>query len=74
MSKNELLALLYGDASAKPDNFECLNPGMGGHVLPGEMIVVADPNSLECTTEENDLMQVAQQVNQEVRQLTEQEA
>lgn len=38
------------------------------------MIVVADPKSLECTTEENDLMQVAQQVNQEVRQLSEQEA
>ncbi|MGO1749137.1 MAG: hypothetical protein ACTHZR_02550 [Marinobacter sp.] len=38
------------------------------------MIVVADPKSLECTTEENDLMQVAQQVNQEVHKLSEQEA
>ncbi|EBA00404.1 hypothetical protein MELB17_04772 [Marinobacter sp. ELB17] len=74
MSKNELLTLLYGDASAKPDNFERLNPGIGNRALPGEMIVVADPKSLECTTEENDLMQVAQQFNSEVRQLGDQEA
>lgn len=74
MTKNELLTMLYGDASAKPDNFERLNPGIGNRTLPGEMIVVADPNSLECTTEENDLMQVAQQVNSEVRQLGDQEA
>jgi hypothetical protein len=38
------------------------------------MIVIADPNSLECTIQENDLMKVAAQVNQEVRQLSEQEA
>ncbi|MDO6822837.1 type VI secretion system PAAR protein [Marinobacter sp. 1_MG-2023] len=74
MSKLGLLTLLYGDASAKPDNFERLNPGLGSRVLPGEMIVIADPNSLECTVEENDLMQVAEQVNQEVRQLSEPEA
>lgn len=74
MTKNELLTMLYGDASAKLDNFERLNPGIGNRTLPGEMIVVADPNSLECTTEENDLMQVAQQVNSEVRQLGDQEA
>ncbi|WP_083394716.1 type VI secretion system PAAR protein [Marinobacter sp. AC-23] len=74
MSKNELLTLLYGDASAKPDNFERLNPGLNNRVLPGEMIVIADPNSHECTIEENNLMEVAQQVNQEVRQLSEQEA
>lgn len=74
MSRNALLSLLYGDASAKPDNFERLNPGLGNRVLPGEMIVIADPESLECTVEENDLMAVAAQVNQEVRQLSEQEA
>ncbi|MDI9244535.1 type VI secretion system PAAR protein [Marinobacter sp. CHS3-4] len=74
MSRNELIALLYGDASAKPDNFDRLNPGLGSRALPGEMIVVADPNSLECTTRENDLMQIAAQVNQEVQQLSEQEA
>lgn len=74
MSRNELLSRLYGDASAKPDNFERLNPELGNRVLPGEMIVIADPESLECTVKENDLMAVAAQVNQEVRQLSEQEA
>ncbi len=74
MSRNELLADLYGNASAKPDNFDRLNPGLGSRVLPGEMIVVADPYSLECTVEENDLMRVAAQVNQQVRQMNEQEA
>jgi hypothetical protein len=74
MSRNELVALLYGDASAKPDNFDRLNPGLGRRVVSGEMIVVADPNSFECTTRENDLMQVAAQVNREVRQLSESEA
>ena len=74
MSRNELLAELYGDASARPDNFDRLNPGLGSRVLPGEMVVIADPNGLECTIEENDLMVVAAQVNQEVRQLSEQEA
>jgi hypothetical protein len=42
MSKNELLTMLYGDASAKPDNFERLNPGTGSYALPGEMIVVKE--------------------------------
>jgi uncharacterized Zn-binding protein involved in type VI secretion len=74
MTRNELLGHLYGDASAKPDNFDRLNPELGSRALPGEMIVIADPNSLECTIQENDLMKVAAQVNQEVRQLSEQEA
>lgn len=74
MSRSELLTMLYGDASAKPDNFDRVNPDLGGRVLPGEMIVVADPNSFGCTTEENDLMQVAKQVNQEVHKLSQQEA
>lgn len=59
MSRSELQADFYGDASAKPDNFDRLNPGPGSRVLPGERIVVADPRSLECTAEENDLMDVA---------------
>lgn len=74
MTRNELLGHLYGDASAKPGNFDRLNPELGSRTLPGEMIVIADPNSLECTTQENELMSVAAQVNQEVRQLNEKEA
>ncbi|MFL1465083.1 hypothetical protein [Marinobacter sp. HN1S83] len=74
MSKTELLAELYGDASAKPDHFDRLNPGLGGLVLPGEMIVLGDPEGMECTQEEADLMEVAAQVNAQVRSLEQDEA
>ena len=74
MSKTTLLAALYGDASAKPDSFERLNPGLGGQVLPGEMIVLGDQEGMECTREEADLMEVAAQVNAQVRALDQDEA
>lgn len=74
MSRNALLAELYGDASAKPDSFDRLNPGMGDQVLPGEMIVLGDPEATECSIEEVDLMAVAEQVNAQVRSLDEDEA
>ncbi|WP_203299806.1 type VI secretion system PAAR protein [Marinobacter sediminum] len=74
MSRNALLASLYGDASAKPDSFDRLNPGLGDTVLPGEMIVLGDPEATECSVEEADLMAVAEQVNAQVRSLDEDEA
>lgn len=74
MSKTVLLTALYGDASAKPDHFDRLNPGLGNQVLPGEMIVLGDPQSMECTREEADLMQVAARVNAKVRSLDQDEA
>lgn len=74
MSKTTLLAALYGDASAKPNSFDRLNPGLGSQVLPGEMIVLGDPEGMECTREEADLMDVAAQVNAKVRALDEDEA
>lgn len=74
MSKTALLAALYGDASAKPDSFDRLNPGLASQVLPGEMIVLGDPEGMECTREEVDLMDVAAQVNSKVRSLDEGEA
>ena len=74
MSKTTLLAALYGDASAKPNSFDRLNPGLGGQVLPGEMIVLGDPEGMECTREEADLMEVAAQVNAQVRSLDQDEA
>ena len=49
MSKTELLSALYGDASAKPNSFDWLNPDLGVQVLPGEMIVLGDPEGTECT-------------------------
>ncbi|MBL3555298.1 MULTISPECIES: type VI secretion system PAAR protein [Marinobacter] len=74
MSKTALLAALYGDASAKPDSFDRLNPGLGDKVLPGEMIVLGDPEGMACTREEADLMEVAAQVNAQVRSLDQDEA
>lgn len=74
MSRNALLASLYGDASAKPDSFDRLNPGLGDSVLPGEMIVLGDPEATECSVEEAGLMAVAEQVNAQVRSLDEDEA
>lgn len=74
MSKTELLRELYGDASAKPEHFDRLNPGIRSRVLPGEMIVLGDPSAHECTVEEARLMDVAARVNQEIHELTEDEA
>ncbi|KKN28960.1 hypothetical protein LCGC14_0849060, partial [marine sediment metagenome] len=73
-SKNALLQSLYGDVSAKPDSFDRLNPNIGDQVMPGEMIILGDPNGMECTQEEADLMQVASQVSQKVRALDAKEA
>lgn len=74
MNRNALLAALYGDASAKPDSFDRLNPGLDDQVLPGEMIVLGDPEASACTLEEADLMAVAEQVNAKVRSLSADEA
>ena len=74
MSKRELLSALYGDASAKPNSFDWLNPDLGAQVLPGEMIVLGDPESTECTQKEAELMEVAASVNAQVRSLEQDEA
>ncbi|MCD1628848.1 hypothetical protein K7I15_02955 [Marinobacter shengliensis] len=74
MSKTELLSALYGDAAAKPDHFDRLNPGLGGQLMPGEMIVLGDPEGMECTQKEIELMEVAAQMNAQVRSLEQDEA
>jgi uncharacterized Zn-binding protein involved in type VI secretion len=74
ISKTELLSVLYGDASAKPDHFDRLNPGLGGQLMPGEMIVLGDPEGMECTQKEVELMEVAAQMNAQVRSLEQDEA
>lgn len=73
-SRADLIDQLYGHASAKPDSFERLNSGLGNHVLPGEMIVLGDPDGISCTRQESDLMQVADQVNAQVWALDADEA
>ncbi|MEQ5837670.1 hypothetical protein [Marinobacter sp. NFXS9] len=74
MSLDELKHELYGSNSAVPNRFNELNPNLKGVVLPGQMIVLGDPNGSECTLEEAQLMDVADQVNREVDELSEEEA
>lgn len=74
MSVDELKLELYGDSSAAPARFEQLNPNLKSAVLPGQMIVLGDVDGAECTVEEAQLMDVADQVNREVDQLSEEEA
>ncbi|PAV25597.1 hypothetical protein CF392_10220 [Tamilnaduibacter salinus] len=74
MTQTELIKILYGDVSAKPDHFDRLNPDLSNRVLPGEMIVLGDPEAKACTQKESDLMAVAKEVNQQVRSLDEKEA
>src|SRR5690606_37380974 len=64
----------YDSSSAVPAKFEWLNPDLREHILPGEMIVLGDPNGMSCTQREADLMEIARQVNAEVRSLTLEEA
>jgi len=74
MSKTELLSALYGDASAKPNSFDRLNPDLGAQLLPGEMIVLGDPEGMACSQQEAELMELAAQVNAQARSLDQDEA
>jgi hypothetical protein len=74
MKKADLIAHLYGDPSLKPDRFDALNPGLGQHVLPGQMVVMADPDGLQCTAEEEALIAAAKKVNARASTLSEAEA
>ncbi|HET8790775.1 MAG TPA: hypothetical protein VFM75_06160 [Modicisalibacter sp.] len=42
--------------------FERLNPHLGGYILPGDMVVLADPNSQQCHQEEAFLMAEARKI------------
>ena len=51
-----------------------LNPQLGEGVVPGQVIVLSDPRSMQCTREETLLMQVASDVNEINAELTHEEA
>lgn len=74
ISLQDLKKELYGDLTSTPSRFGQLNPDLKTHLLPGQMIVLGDPNGQECTAEEARLMDVASQVNRDTNQLTEEEA
>ncbi|WP_249978888.1 LysM peptidoglycan-binding domain-containing protein [Vreelandella olivaria] len=53
---------------------ERLNPQLDGGVVPGQVIVLSDPRSMQCTREESLLMQIASDVNAITAELTHEEA
>ena len=53
--------------------FEALNPNLG-NLNAGSMIVLSDPNNLQCTREEGILMQAAARTNDALKELSPQEA
>ena len=53
--------------------FKALNPGLD-QVKAGQMIVLSDPNNLQCTLEEAQLMAAAEKVNTALQNLTPDEA
>ena len=53
--------------------FEALNPNLG-NINAGTMIVLSDPNNLQCTREEAMLMQVAAKANAVIKEMTPEEA
>ncbi|SDM88693.1 LysM domain-containing protein [Franzmannia pantelleriensis] len=70
--KNYLFA---GHADGEIDvMLERLNPWLEDGVSPGQVIVLSDPRSMQCTEEENLLMQIAQEVNEINAELTYEEA
>lgn len=53
---------------------ERLNPQLGEGVVPGQVIVLSDPRSMQCMREETLLMQIASDVNEINAELTHEEA
>ncbi|KVV04192.1 MULTISPECIES: hypothetical protein [unclassified Pseudomonas] len=53
--------------------FDALNPNLG-KINAGTMIVLSDPNNLQCTREEAMLMQVAAKANAVIKEMTPEEA
>ena len=53
--------------------FEALNPNLGS-INAGTMIVLSDPNNLQCTREEAMLMEVAAKANAVIKEMTPEEA
>ncbi|OUE44907.1 hypothetical protein BZY95_05220 [Billgrantia desiderata SP1] len=53
----------YSLTAATDAMFERLNPHLGSFILPGEMVVLADPRETLCTAEEQFLMEEARKIS-----------
>jgi hypothetical protein len=74
IDKADLIAQLYGDLSLKPERFDELNPLLGDRIKAGQVIVLGDPEGLQCTAEEQHMMAAAERVNSMSAELSVDEA
>lgn len=75
MLRSALEAALFDKADgAALEKFKRLNPHVTGYAKPGQLIVLSDPNNLQCTREEALLTEAAQKVDAALKPMTDEEA
>lgn len=75
MPRSALEAALFDKADgAALEKFKRLNPHVTGYAKPGQLIVLSDPNNLQCTREEALLTEAAQKVDAALKPMTDEEA
>lgn len=75
MPRSALEAALFVKADgAALEKFKRLNPHLTGYAKPGQLIVLSDPNNLQCTREEALLTEAAQKVDAALKPMTDEEA
>ncbi|QXI18445.1 hypothetical protein [Pseudomonas hamedanensis] len=75
MPRSALEAALFDKPDgATLENFTRLNPHVTGYAKPGQLIVLSDPNNLQCTREETLLMEAAQKVDAALKPMSDEEA
>lgn len=75
MSRSALEELLFD--SPKPEllaHFSRLNPHLGEWLKPGQMAIISDPDNLQCTQQEAQLMEAAGKVERALQELSDDEA
>ncbi len=75
MSRSALEELLFDTPSPELlAHFRHLNPHLGERLKPGQMAIISDPASRQCSREEAQLMEAAAQVEAALQELSEDEA
>ncbi|MCF4994633.1 hypothetical protein GIW70_21570 [Pseudomonas syringae] len=75
MPRSALEAALFDKPDgATLEKFKRLNPHVTGYAKPGQLIVLSDPNNLQCTREEALLTEAAQKVDAALKPMSDEEA
>ncbi|SEE09619.1 type VI secretion system secreted protein VgrG [Pseudomonas costantinii] len=75
MSRDALEKSLFESPSAIVlERFRSLNPQLTQYTRPGQMLVLSDPLNSQCTREEALLMEAAQEVNEALKPMSDDEA